>query len=323
MRASRLLSLLLLLQTRGRMTAPELAAELEVSVRTVYRDVESLSAAGVPVYADRGPAGGYRLLDGYRTKLTGLSSDEAVSLFLAGLPGAAAELGMGAVLAGAQLKLLAALPAESRERAAAMQEVFHLDAPGWFRDPEPIPYLSEIGDAVWARTRLRVRYRSWRRGEQWTVLDPLGMVLKAGLWYLVARAGDKIRTYRVTRVSAVEPLDEEFTRPEGFDLAKFWQDWTERFERESYTAEAVIRISPEGRARAVHLTAPAVRRAIEATAGEPDADGWVRATVPIESVRHGLVDLLKLGPDLEVLEPPELRAAIIDRIAALSRLYAP
>lgn len=321
MRASRLLSLLMLLQTRGRMTAPELAAELEVSVRTVYRDVESLSAAGVPVYADRGPAGGYRLVDGYRTRLTGLTSDEAVSLFLAGLPGPASELGMGPVLAGAQLKLLAALPDELRERAAAMRELFHLDAPGWFRDPEPIPYLSEIGDAVWARRRLRVRYRSWRRGEQWTTLEPLGVVLKAGLWYLVARAGDKIRTYKIARVGAVEPLEEEFARPEGFDLAKFWQDWTERFERDTYTAEAVIRISPQGRARAVHLTAPAVRRAIEETAGAPDAEGWFRATVPIESIRHAVVDLLKLGADLEVLEPAELREAVIDRITALSRLY--
>lgn len=321
MRASRLLSLLMLLQTRGRMTAPELAAELEVSVRTVYRDVESLSAAGVPVYADRGPAGGYRLVDGYRTRLTGLTSDEAVSLFLAGLPGPASELGMGPVLAGAQLKLLAALPDELRERAAAMRELFHLDAPGWFRDPEPIPYLSEIGDAVWARRRLRVRYRSWRRGEQWTTLEPLGVVLKAGLWYLVARAGDKIRTFKIARVGAVEPLEEEFARPEGFDLAKFWQDWTERFERDTYTAEAVIRISPQGRARAVYLTAPAVRRAIEETAGAPDAEGWFRATVPIESIRHAVVDLLKLGADLEVLEPAELREAVIDRITALSRLY--
>lgn len=321
MRASRLLSLLMLLQTRGLMTAPELAAELEVSVRTVYRDVESLSAAGVPVYADRGPAGGYRLVDGYRTRLTGLTSDEAVSLFLAGLPGPAAELGMGAVLAGAQLKLLAALPGEMRERAAGVRELFHLDAPGWFRDPEPIPYLSEIGDAVWARRRVRVRYRSWRRGEQWAMLDPLGMVLKAGLWYLVARAGEKIRTYRIARVSAVEVLDEEFTRPEGFDLVKFWQEWTERFERDSYTGEAVIRVSPAGRARAEHLTAPAVRNAIEETASEPDGDGWIRATVPIESIRHALVDLLKLGPDLEVLEPPELREAIVARIKALSELY--
>lgn len=320
MRASRLLSLLMLLQTRGRMTAPELAAELEVSVRTVYRDVESLSAAGVPVYADRGPAGGYRLLDGYRTRLTGLTSDEAVSLFLAGLPGPASELGMGPVLAGAQLKLLAALPAELRDRAAAMRELFHLDAPGWFRDPEPIPYLSEIGDAVWSRRRLRVLYRSWRRGEQWTTLDPLGMVLKAGLWYLVARASDKIRTYRITRVSAVEPLEEEFARPPDFDLAKFWQDWTERFERDTYTAEAVIRISPAGRARAVHLTAPAVHHAIESTA-EPDEDGWFHAVVPIESIRHAVVDLLKLGPDLEVLEPAELREAVVARITALARLY--
>lgn len=321
MRASRLLSLLLLLQTRGRMTAPELAAELEVSVRTVYRDVESLSAAGVPVYADRGPAGGYQLLDGYRTKLTGLTSDEAVSLFLAGLPGPAAELGMGAVLAGAQLKLLAALPPELRERAAHMRELFHLDAPGWFRDPEPIPFLTEIGDAVWARRRLRVRYRSWRRGEQWTTLDPLGVVLKAGLWYLVAAAGDKIRTYRVTRVSAVEPLEEEFARPDDFDLAKFWQDWTERFERDSYTAQAEIRLSPVGRAKAVHLMAPAVHRAMEETASAPDADGWIHATVPIESVHHAVVDLLKLGPELEVLAPMDLREAVRRRLAETAALY--
>lgn len=147
------------------------------------------------------------------------------------------------------------------------------------------------------------------------------MVLKAGLWYLVAHAGDKIRTYRITRVGAVVPLGEEFESPDGFDLAKFWQEWTERFERESYTAEAVIRISPHGRTRAEHLTAPAVRHAIEETAGEPDRDGWVRATVPIESIRHAVVDLLKLGPDLEVLEPPELRAAVIERVTALYGLY--
>src|SRR5690349_6836194 len=161
MRASRLLSLLLLLQTRGRMTATELSRELEVSVRTVYRDVEALSSAGVPVYADRGPAGGYRLLDGYRTRLNGLTAEEAASLFLAGLPGPAAELGLAEVAAAAELKLLAALPPELRSQASRMRERFLLDVPGWYRDVDDVPFLGEVADAVWEGRRLRMLYRQW------------------------------------------------------------------------------------------------------------------------------------------------------------------
>ncbi|MFD1150012.1 helix-turn-helix transcriptional regulator, partial [Saccharothrix hoggarensis] len=188
MRASRLLSLLLLLQSRGRMTARELADELEVSIRTIYRDVEALGASGVPVYADRGPAGGYRLVDGYRTRLTGLTTEEAESLFLAGMPGPAAELGLGAVVAAAQLKVLAALPPELRSRAGRVRERFHLDAPGWFRGDEGTPHVAGIADAVWRQRRLRIRYVRWAQVEVERTVEPLGLVLKAGTWYLVARA---------------------------------------------------------------------------------------------------------------------------------------
>ncbi len=200
MRASRLVRVLLLLQARGRRTAAELAAELDVSVRTVYRDVESLSAAGVPVYADRGPAGGYRLVDGYRTRLTGMTAGEAESLFLAGMPGPAAELGLGTVLAAAELKLLAALPPELRSRAVRVRERFHMDAPGWFREADEVPWLAAVADAVWNQHALRVHYRRWGAQEVTRVIEPLGIVLKAGTWYLVAApASSGARAFRPAR----------------------------------------------------------------------------------------------------------------------------
>ncbi|MFE2520025.1 helix-turn-helix transcriptional regulator [Streptomyces mirabilis] len=162
MKSSRLVSILLLLQTRGRMTAADLAEELDVSVRTVYRDVEALSAAGVPLYGDAGHAGGYRLLDGYRTRLTGLTEGEAEALFLAGVPGPAAELGLGPVLAAAQLKVRAALPRELRTHADRISGRFHLDAPGWYADTDDTPYLPAVADAVWNARVLHVLYRRWR-----------------------------------------------------------------------------------------------------------------------------------------------------------------
>ena len=196
MRATRLVSLLLLLQTRGLLTAGELAELLEVSVRTVHRDVESLAAAGVPVEAVRGPAGGYRLAGGYRTRLTGLTADEAEALFAAGMPGPAAELGLGGELAAARLKVLAALPAELQERATQASRLFHLDTRGWFRAGDRVPHLPAIAEAVWHRRRVRLRYREGPRTVQRTI-DPLGLVLKGGAWYLVARRSVGMRVYRV------------------------------------------------------------------------------------------------------------------------------
>ena len=322
MRASRLVSLLLLLQTRGRMTAQELADALEVSVRTVYRDVESLGAAGVPVYADRGPAGGYRLLEGYRTRLTGMTAPEAEALFLAGMPGPAADLGLGPVLAAAELKLLAALPDELADRGGRMRQRFHLDAPGWFRNPEPTPHLSALAGAVWEDRLVEVRYRRWKTPREVTrVLAPLGVVLKAGRWYLVASSGEQVRTYRVGAVLDVVVRDERCERPEGFDLAAYWRDWTQRYERDVYRDEARVRMTVAALEFMPYVFPPAMSRAVRAAAGEPDEDGWVHTTVPIESVKHGHVELLKLGAEVEVLGPAELRDRFTATAHALAGLY--
>ncbi|MEV7013203.1 YafY family protein [Streptosporangium sp. NPDC051022] len=322
MRASRLLSLLLLLQTRGRMTAPELAAELEVSIRTVYRDVEALSSAGVPVYADRGPAGGYRLLDGYRTRLNGLTSEEASSLFLAGLPGPAAELGLGEVVANAELKLLAALPPEPRSHAARMRERFHLDVPGWYREADEIPFLGDVAEAVWEQRPMRMTYRRWGPREVERLAHPYGLVLKGGTWYLVAAAdGGAPRTYRVSRISAAELLDGRFERPGDFDLAAYWEEYAAGFRARMHTGEALVRVAPGAEGMLRYAVGAEILDAALAEAGPPDEHGWTVVRLPTESTRHAQWLLLRLGADVEVLEPPELRDLMAATAAELSGLY--
>jgi predicted DNA-binding transcriptional regulator YafY len=326
-RASRLLSIMLLLHTRGRVSAQQLAAELEVSPRTVYRDVEALNAAGVPVYATRGRAGGFQLLDGYRTRLTGLSPDEADALFLAGLPGAAADLGLGSTLAATQLKLLAALPPELRERAARIRDRFHLDAPGWLRESEELPYLATVADAVWTQHRLRVRYERANRAIVDRVLEPLGLVLKAGTWYLVAAVQTSSRadargprTYRVSRIHSAAALDESFDRPEGFDLEAHWAGYQRDYEQRVFTGTATIRLSTDGR-QLLFLIGAAAARAGHAAMSEPDGDGWATTIIPIESVRHAHHALLQLGADVEVLAPEELRETVAASARATARRY--
>jgi predicted DNA-binding transcriptional regulator YafY len=320
MRASRLLSLLLLLQTRGRLTARELADELEVSLRTVYRDVESLSEAGVPIYADRGPSGGYQLLDGYRTRLTGLTTEEAEALFLAGMPGPAAELGLGEVLAATELKLLAALPPELRSRAGRVRERIHLDAPGWFHEADRTPHLAAVADAVWHQRALRVRYRRWG-GEVWRELEPLGLVLKAGAWYLVAQVEGQPRAYRVARILDLATLERRFERPAGFDLAAFWAIWSEDFHSRIYPEDAIVRLSPRGLALLPYVVDPGKARVALACAEPPDQEGWVRVKLPTETLQHALVDVLKFGADAEALAPPELRRRLAETARVLSERY--
>ncbi|MFD5423463.1 helix-turn-helix transcriptional regulator [Streptomyces sp. NPDC127069] len=324
MRADRLLSLLLLLQSRGRMTAPELAAELEVSVRTVYRDVEALGASGVPVCVDRGPAGGYRLMDGYRTRLTGLTDAEAGSLFLAGAPGPARDLGLGAVVATARLKLEAALPAALADRARLVQDRFHLDAPAWFRDADPVPHLAEVARAVWEQRTLRAEYRRWSGELRLRELHPLGLVLKGGIWYLVAGVASMAgspRTYRVSRLLAVAETGGTFERPAGFDLAAHWEESSRRLEASLHQETALLRISPRAqRLLPMQFGAPGAR-ALEG-AGAPDAEGWVEVELSVESRAVAVGDLLRLGPEAEVLGPPELRAAVAEAVGVLAARYA-
>jgi predicted DNA-binding transcriptional regulator YafY len=320
MRASRLLSILLKLQTRGRMTAQALADEFETSVRTIYRDIDQLSAAGVPVYADRGRCGGFQLMEGYRTQLTGLSSAEAQSLFLAGLPGPAAELGLGDAMAQAQLKLLAALPAEGRQGAARVASRFHLDPIGWFRSAEHAEVLPSLALAVWNSLRIRVRYDAWA-GVVDRELEPLGLVLKAGVWYLVAQVGGaEQRTYRVSQIQTLALTDDGFERPDGFDLAAYWTAWAKDFETRLYRGEATLRLSPEG-LRRLCVVSPEIDLAGR-LAEAPDADGWTQVTLPMESLDHSAGEILKLGAEAQVLAPPELREKMGEIARRLAGLYA-
>jgi predicted DNA-binding transcriptional regulator YafY len=319
MRASRLVQLLLLLQARGRLTAARLAEELEVSERTIHRDVEALSAAGVPIYAERGPHGGIQLVDGYRTRLTGLTGDEAEALFLSGLPGPAAELGLGTVVAAARLKVLAALPAELRVRASRLVERFHLDAAGWFHAADSVPHLGVLADAVWEAQRVNVGYRR-AGGEVDRLLDPLGLVLKAGIWYVVAAADGHVRTYRVSRFSRVTPTGRSFERPASFDLAEHWRASIDAYERDAPTVELVVRV----RRGAVGLLHDLVgSRAIRDAVDEPEPDPtWRRLRLRVEWPEEVPGRLLALGDAGEVVEPPEIRSEVVALAERVVSRYA-
>ncbi|MFT4274967.1 MAG: YafY family protein [Rhodopseudomonas sp.] len=321
MRASRMLSILTTLQAKGRATAPELAEACEVSVRTIYRDIDALSASGVPVYADRGADGGYRLLDGYRVRLNGLSQSEAGALFLAGLPGPAAALGLDAAMIAGQNKLMAALPANLRDDAARMQERFHLDAPGWFGESEEPAHLRAVAGAVLRGTLIDIRYESWR-GQKRRRVAPLGLVLKGGSWYLVGQVDRSVRTYRISRVLDCTALDDSFKRPADFDLAAYWQSATLRMEAELHPNLATVRLSPFGVKLLNALSQPYVRTRTQLD-DAADADGWRTARIPIgRTCWHAAAELLRLGPEVEVLHPTDLRDTIAEMARAMAARYA-
>ncbi|MER6958629.1 WYL domain-containing protein [Streptomyces sp. NPDC000618] len=334
MRAARLIKMVLLLQNRPAMTGAELARELEVSERTVTRDAQALSEAGVPVYAERGRAGGYRLVGGYRTRLTGLARGEAEALFLSGVPEALREMGLEDIASAARLKLSAALLPSLRDAPRAASQRFHLDAPAWFREPEAPALLTVIADAVWDDRCVRARYR---RGESEVEreLEPYGLVLKAGVWYLCARVRETgtFRTYRIDRfvaveavdavnaVNAVEHLKDRFSRDMDFDLPGFWAEQAERFARSILRAEAVVRLSAAGVRALPHAVDPVAARDALAAAGQPDERGWTTVTLQVESEEVAYTQLTALGPEAEVLSPATLRERFAADAVRLTALY--
>lgn len=314
--------MVLLLQSRPAMTAAELARELEVSERTVTRDALALSEAGVPVYADRGRAGGYRLVGGYRTRLTGLARDEAEALFLSGLPSALREMGLEDAASAARLKVSAALLPSLRDASDSAGRRFHLDAPGWYQEPVTPELLPAVAEAVWDDRIVRARYRrGGADGEVEREMAPHGLVLKAGVWYVCARVGDDFRVYRIDRFSAVAVSDERFERDERFDLPGFWDERAAQFARSLLRAEVTVRVSPEGVRRLPYaMDRSAVREALDA-AGPPDAEGWLTVTLAVESDEVAYGQLLALGPESEVLAPAALRDRFAAAAVRLRELY--
>ncbi|WP_327314530.1 helix-turn-helix transcriptional regulator [Streptomyces sp. NBC_01235] len=330
MRAARLIKMVLLLQSRPAMTAAELARELEVSERTVTRDAQALSEAGVPVYAERGRAGGYRLVGGYRTRLTGLGRGEAEALFLSGVPGALREMGLEDVASAARLKVSAALLPSLRDAPRAAAQRFHLDAPAWFREPETPKLVTVVADAVWDDRCVRARYR---RGdgepprEVVRELEPYGLVLKAGVWYLCARVRGEsrgngvFRTYRIDRFVGVEDLKDHFSRDEEFDLPGFWGEQAERFARSILRDEVVLRLSEAGVRGLAHAVDPVAARDALATAGEADGRGWVTVALRVESQDVAHTQLTALGAEAEVISPESLRKRFAEDAVRLTELY--
>lgn len=319
MRASRLLSIQMLLETRGRMSARALADALEISIRTLYRDIDELTAAGVPVYAERGRAGGFELMRGWKTTLTGLTPSEAQAVFLSGLGGPAAELGLGQDVEQAQLKLLAALPASWRDDARRVSSRLYLDPIDWYRESQPLPHLATIATAVWDERPLAIHYESWKLTSRRTI-QPLGLVLKAGTWYLVAAAEDKVRTYRVASILEAELQHGAVKRPKGFHLADHWRRSVRQFEADVFKGEATVRATASG-LKALSFLSAAVAKVVSTVKEPHPSDDRVELRIPIETIEHATGQLLRLAPEVEVIGPPALRRSTLERLQRINALY--
>jgi predicted DNA-binding transcriptional regulator YafY len=323
MRSDRLLSLLLLLQARGRVTAPAVARELEVSVRTVYRDVESLSAAGVPVYTEQGRGGGIALMPGYRTDVTGLTAAESRALVAMTGRALPEDLGLGTALAGAVHKLMAAVPASHRGEAERARQRVLVDHDGWYRPRRHAEHLPSVQDAVWADRRLKLRYRHGEGQQADYLLDPYGLVVKAGVWYLIAAHRGRPRLFRIDRITSATTLAAAAERPADLDLATLWADLRDRIETPRDATPVRLRVRSELVPSLLRITSVQRFGADPATIPEPDAGGWVELelTFRVLGAAHG--SLAGFGAAVEVLSPESLREQLLATARDLVALYTP
>ena len=324
MRADRLLSIMMLLQARGRLTARELAQELEVSERTIYRDIDALSTSGVPIYGDRGPEGGYALLDSYRTSLTGLTQREVRALFMMSIPAPLADLGVDQELRTALHKLAASLPDAQRPDEAHVRRRLYLDTSWWAQELDPVPHLRTVQTAVWEDRRLHMTYqRPWVTPMVLErTVDPYGLVAKGGIWYLVCARNERINVHRISRLldARLAPQGDRFERPDDFDLAAFWRSWCADVEIRRAGYPVVVRIAPD-LVQWLPYTFGERIRTVLAESGPPDADGWQRLELRFESLEAARDRLLAFGRAVEVLEPVPLRRSLIDYARQIVDLY--
>lgn len=321
MRADRLLAMLMLLQTHRRLTAHQLAEELEVSERTIYRDVVALSSAGIPIYTEGGPGGGIALIENYQTNLTGLRPEEVQALSMLAIPAPLVQLGVGEALKAALLKLAAAIPLSVRENQAQAHQRIHLDATWWFQGQEPTPLLVTIKQAVWQDRLLKMTYQGDFNyiGEQ--VVAPYGLVAKASVWYLVYAHAERIRVRRISRILSVELLSEPFLRPADFDLADFWHTWCAQHEQDRPAYQVQALVSPALAERLPSLLQENQPDVLNTPPTMTD-EGWQRMTLHFESFEAARTRLLGLGGAVEVLTPLALRRSMADYAYQVQNLYA-
>ncbi len=318
MRADRLLSIVLLLQSYQQMTARDLARRLEVSERTILRDMDALSGAGIPVVAVRGVGGGWSLLGEYKTNLTGLSEAELQSLFVTKPTRLLADLKLDKAAEGALLKLLASLPSAHRRGVEHAQQRLHIDVTGWSKVEEAVPLLHTLQEAVWQGRRLRITYQRGDCGAVERLCDPLGLVAKGSVWYLVAGVEGQVRSYRVSAVRGAEMLDEPCVRPEGFDLAEFWERSAAQFKANL----GGYRVRARARREVVPRLRYAGRFARVESAGEPDAEGWAEVVLRFDVEEMAVEYALSFGAKLEVVEPESLREKVVEAARSVVSFYA-